>query len=487
MAPLFRALLWSLSGVIAVAAAVWFEPYIPAIVWWNVRPFLPAVMVATVIAVLGALTHRTAPLRRRAALFLGVRHAGLAIGALLILGWLVVGSYWEDRAYSTAIRVVNGEELPALAPRAPFVVGKAQAGPTLGDVTGDISEVSYLPDQNRFVTLVDRRGWLTGYEVAVTQVIDVEGAGHDSQTCRFSDAADARIGGWFGHNLGRLISKERFWVRFADRDAYAYCDGDAPIVVVPLKREVGLLVVSEQPAGVAVYNGATGTVQVVDQADGVPGPTYPISLAARQRTATHGLSGFADWWFSRSGWDASDDGANSDNDSEFTLARADGSEALYVTPLAPRGSASSVVAVSSVPARYRGPQLAPLTVYRLDPAWASPQAIVARIKADYSDFCCYNLDQVFEVIPTGGDDWGATIGSEQALRFRVTGNGQLEGPEATCIRAVTGEPIRCGARSVQQNAPVPAGDPRLLNNTELAQLQRAVADEVARRLRQQPG
>jgi hypothetical protein len=144
-----------------------------------------------------------------------------------------------------------------------------------------------------------------------------------------------------------------------------------------------------------------------------------------------------------------------------------------------------VVAVSTVPARHRGPQLAPLTVYRLDPTWVTPQTIVARITADYSDFCCYNLDQVFEVLPTGGDDWVATIGSEQALRFRVTGNGQLQGPDATCLRTVSGDPIRCGARAARQDTPRPAGDPRTLSNSDLADLQRRVADEVARRL--QPG
>jgi hypothetical protein len=146
-----------------------------------------------------------------------------------------------------------------------------------------------------------------------------------------------------------------------------------------------------------------------------------------------------------------------------------------------------VVAVSAVPARHPGPQLAPLTVYRLDPTWVSPQAIVARIRADYSDVCCNNLDQVFEVLPTGGDGWAATIGSEQVLRFRVTGNGQLQGPDATCLRTVTGDPIRCGARVVRQDAPPPPGDPRTMNNTDLADLQRRVADEVARRLQQQPG
>lgn len=478
-----RVLIQVVVAVAALVAAVWFGPYYSTVVWWEVRAFAP--VLAVVVLVLAAV--ELAGLSRSKVLPGAAMIVGTGLGALAVIGWFVVGSYWEDQDYASAVHVVDGEQLPELAPRAPFLVGRAQAAPTLGDVTGDIADVSYLPDLDRFSTLVERRGFLNGYEVAVTQAIAVEGIGHDAQKCRFDDAADARLGGWFGHNLGRLISEQRRWVRFTADDAYAYCDGTTPMVAVPLTRQVGLLVVTERPAGVAVYDGATGTVQIVEQPADLPGPTYPLSLAARQREATHGMSGFADWWFDRSGWNAADDGANADNDSEFDLARTDGSGPLYVTPLTPRGAASSVVAVSTVPARHPGPQLAPLTVYRLDPTWASPQAIVARIRADYSDACCYNLDQVFEVIPTGGDHWVATIGSEQVLRFRVTGNGRLDGPEATCLRTVTGEPIRCGARVAQQTAAPPPGDPTTLDNAQLADLQRRVAEEVARRLQAQPG
>ena len=481
-----RALLWLAAAVVALVAAAWFTPYYSTVLLWEVRAFAPVMALMAILAAAVAVSVMADAGRARTALAV-VLWAAAGLGALAVVGWFVVGSYWEDQEYSTATRIVDGEQLPELAPRAPFLVGRAQAGPTLGDVTGDIADVSYLPDLDRFSTLVERRGWLDGYEVAVTQTIAAEGIGRDAQKCRFGDRADARLGGWFGHDLGRLISEQQRGVRFSIEDAYAYCDGTTPMVVVPLQRQVGLFVVTERPAGDALYNGATGAVQVVEQPTGLPGPTYPRSLAARQREATRGMSGLADWWFDRSGWDAADDGANADNDSEFTLARTDGAGPQFVTPLTPRGAASSVVAVSTVPARNPGLQLAPLTVHRLDPTWNSPQAIVARIKADYADVCCYNLDQVFEVIPTGGDGWVATIGSEQALRFRVTGNGQLTGPEATCLRALTGEPIRCGGRAAQQTTAPPPGDPSTLNNAELADLQRRVAEEVTRRLQRQPG
>lgn len=69
------------------------------------------------------------------------------------------------------------------------------------------------------------------------------------------EQADARIGGWFTHNLGRKISDQKRRVRFEASDAYVTCSGGTPTVVVPLKRQTGILVVTERPAGVALYNG----------------------------------------------------------------------------------------------------------------------------------------------------------------------------------------------------------------------------------------
>jgi len=233
----------------------------------------------------------------------------------------------------------------------------------------------------------------------------------------------------------------------------------------------------------------------------VPGPTYPISLAARQRAGMVAVGGFADWWFDRSGWDASKDGANDGNNSEFTLRYRDGSASAYVTPLTPQGEASSVVAVSTVSTRQSGLGLAPLVVHRLDPTWSSPEAIVALIKADYKDICCYNDDQVFEVIPTGGSTWTATVGSDQNIQYRVEGRGQINGREATCLKTAADVLVRCAyaapgspeeqelkrmaeqkQRDQAAQAGGQAGDLTKLTGPQLAELNRRVGDEINRRL-----
>ncbi|PRH81054.1 hypothetical protein C6N75_00810 [Streptomyces solincola] len=515
--------------VLLVGAALWYASYATTILVWELRKLLPWLLAPLAGAGLAALPSLVRRLRTRGredrrpagplAAFLAC--VGAAVGLVLTVGWFVYGDYLQDRAYLDGLRVVS-EPVPELAARAPYLAGKAQAAPHLGDVTGEIADVTYLPDADRFATLVERRGWLAGYEIGLVQDVPLGGTSRTQQRCGFdTEAADARIGGWFGHNLGRKIAAERRWARFEAGDAYVVCTGPGgatPVVVVPLKRQTGLLVVTERPAGLALYDGRTGELTITDDTAAVPGPTYPLSLAARQREATAAVGSFADWWFERSGWDASEDGANEGNESEFTLRhRGDGGRQEYVTPLTPQGEASSVVAVSTVPTRHLGGGLAPLTVHRLDPTWSSPGAIVALIKTEYRDVCCYNDDAVFEVVPTGGSTWTATLGSAQNIRYRVEGRGQIAGREATCLKSADGALVRCAhaapgspeerelkrradAERAAQQPPRPpgtgdtgkggggntgrgdVGDLGDYTADELAELHRRVTEEVNRRL-----
>ncbi|MFC9585674.1 hypothetical protein ACFVJ8_22995 [Streptomyces yangpuensis] len=500
--------------LLVAGVVLWYASYYTTILVWELRKLLawfalPLLAVACCVAA-GLLARW---LRRRAG-HTGAGNAAVVLAWLgtvsavvLGVGWLVYGAYLQDRAYMATAQIVT-DPVPALSARSPYVVGEAQAAPHLGDVTGEIADITYLPDSDRFGTLVERRGWLAGYEVGLVQEVPLGGSGRSQVRCPFDlEKADARISGWFTHNLGRKISSVKRWVRFDAADAYVTCSDGTPVVVVPLKRQTGLFVVTERPAGVALYDGRTGKVTVTTDTTAVPGPSYPLSLAARQREGTAAVGGFSDWWFERSGWDASEDGANEGNESEFTLRYGDtsvgGAGSAYVTPLTPQGEASSVVAVSTVPTRHKGGGLAPMTVHRLDPAWSSPKALVALIKAEYRDVCCYNDDQVFEVVPTGGSTWTATVGSEQNIRFRVEGRGPVDGREATCLKAADGALIRCAyaapgspeeqelKRREQQKQQEEAakgsggatGDLTGLSDDQLAELQRRLGDEFLRRLK----
>ncbi|WP_047890965.1 hypothetical protein [Micromonospora sp. RV43] len=502
MNPRTKTLLTVGGVLLLLAACVGLAPYYSTILWWEVRPILPvllaiAVFVAITVgfALVGGAMSKGASDRTA----IGMAVLGCFIGAAGALLWIAHTQYDQDRTLIATMKV-TGEPVPTLAGRAPYQVGQAQARPNLGDSTGDIADTTYVPGQDRYATLVARRGWLSGYEVALTQQIPLQGRGEADKKCAFDrNRADARISGNFSHNLGRKIAQQQRWVRFSDQDAYAYCDGDTPIVVVPLKRQVGILVVTEKPAGVALYNGKTGAVTITTNTSKVPGPSYPLSLAAQQRKATAGSGSFPDWVFNRAGWETPDDDTNSGNDSEFTLDA--GGQPTYVTPLTGRGSATAISVVTTVPARHSGLGLAPLTVHKLNPVWVSPGAILDKIKADYQDIPNWQTFRVYEVIPTGGDSWVATLGTGQNILYRATGTGNLKGDKATCLLRADGSIYRCGtAAAVGGNGvgsqygptgtpgapgstgPAPSGDLRGMSNEEFAELQRRIAAESACRI-----
>ena len=502
-----RKWIWFAALIVLIGLIVLLDPYYTTIFVWQLRkalPFFGAVLVTAVatIAFLAAGEWLNKKIMGRLALL------GFLIGAVGGIWWWVHTNYSQDRSY-LATTTVDSSPVPKLSPRAPYQVGVAQARPNLGDTAGDIADTTYLPGQDRYATLVTRRGSLTGYEVALTQQIPLQGRGALDYKCAFDEYdATARVGGWFGHNLGRLISQQRRWVRFQESDVYAYCDGTVPTVVVPLKRQVGTWVVTEKPAGVALYHGQTGKLTFTTDTAGIPGPSYPLSLAAQQRAATTAIGSFGDWVFDRAGWETPDDDVNSGNDTEFTLDA--GGRPVYITPLTRRGSATSISVVSEVPARHSGLDLAPMTVHRLDPTWVSPKAIVDRIRADYQDLPNWQTINVYEVIPTGDNSWVATLGTGQNILYRASGTGNLKGDKPTCLLRADGTEIRCGSYAnvggngpgIQYGpagpspapgggpspqpatgaSPIPSGDLRTLTDAQLAELQRRVAEESACRL-----
>lgn len=486
---------WGGFAVFAVAVAVvaalflWLAPYYSTILWWNVRAnmfwWLPILALLLVAGLALWWADRSDQLWLPWTL--------IPLGILVVLGWLFFHPYAQERSYLSSVNVTSAP-LRQLDQRAPFQVASAQAKSNLGDVPGDIFDTSYLPEEDAFATLVEKRGWLTGYDVALSQKIPLTGRG-SGMICRFTDVADARLSGWWSHNLGRKIAERQRWLRFDNDDAYAFCDGSTPKVVVPLKELTGWLVASERPAGVAIYDGHTGQVTISATAK-VPGPAYPLSLARHQREATQAIGSFWDWWFQVSGWELDEETANSGNNSEFVLPVSGRAGGVYVTPLTGRGSATAISALASVPSAARGGTLAPLTVFHLKPSWVSDAAIIQRIKGDYQDLPNWQNLVIFEVAPLSGNRWVATIGNSQNVLYRVQGAGNLQGAQATCLYRADNSQIRCGSLADRNGSGVgtqygsgsaggaPPGDLSTLSDSQLADLNDRLDKEIGRRLRQ---
>lgn len=488
-----RAVIWTLLTAAAVALLVWIAPYYTTLLWWELRKSLFwLIPVVALLVVLGVLVVGSEEIP---ALYPLAWLVGL-VGSAALLFYLFVGhSYLQDQAYARPARVTT-DPVPALGQRAPYPVALAQARPNLGDTAGDIANTSYIPQTERFGTLVLARGWLAGYQSVLQQTIPLSGRGTGSR-CQFDPRAGARVGGWWTHNLGRHIAGQARWLRFSDDDAYGFCDGDIPKVVVPLKRQDGLFLVTERPAGVAVYDGRTDQVTVAPTAAGLPGPSYPISLARTQRTATHALGGVWDYVFGRVGWETTDDAedVNAGNTSEFVLPTKAPGTGLYVSQLVGRGSATGISAISTLDATQTSGQLAPLVVHRLDPIWVSTSAIAQRIQADYQDIPNWQNLKILEIAPVDGGNWVATIGNDQNILYRVTGTGTLQGDSPTCLYRGDGSRIRCGTLADQggsgigvqygpsrPSASTDPGDLASLSNEQLVDLMNRAQQEMARRL-----
>jgi hypothetical protein len=433
-------------AVVVFGVCLAVAPYYTTQIWWGVRESLFVVIPLLVVAVLAFAAASAADNGNRAG-------AGgfslLAVVAFLgACGFWVLHSYAQESTYVASVKVVN-DPVPALAYRPPFNVAEAQARPDLGDINGDTGTTTYLPDRKEFTTPVNWRGSFTGYETLLEQHVSDTGR-NTHQTCEFSrGVADRRFGGLFSHSLGRLINSQARFVNWDDGDVYAYCDPQGtPQVVVPLKAQSGLFVVTEHPAGVAVYNGRTGDLSIVTdpaQIAKIPGPTYPLSIAAAQRESTGAIHGLSDWWWNRAGWELPDDihDINSGNVSDYVLGTADKGQPLYVSLLTGRGSASAISAISTVDARQTGDGLAPVVVHHTNPSWLAPASVLDRVHANFGDvFMAQPQARVFELAPLDGNRWVATIGLPQNLLYRVTGVGDLS--TDACLVKLTGEQLRCG-------------------------------------------
>lgn len=427
-------------GLVAMAVA----PYYFTQFWWVFRSawfwIIPVIVVAGCALFAGAMWEDD----RTVSVGAWILTAGLAVGTIAF--W-VSHSYLEDSYYAGSVRI-STDPAPDLAYRAPYNISEQQARPDLGEVTGNPTTPMYLPDLGNFTTLVEQIGWSTGYRTLLTQTISDTGR-NDHIMCDFGPAADRRFGGIFGHSLGRLINEQQRFVNWDTDDAYGYCQTpNHPMVVVPLIEQDGWLVVTNKPAGLAVYDGVTGHLDILTdprQIAAVPGPTYPLSLASRQRESLGAIHGFSDWFWGRAGWKSPDDAdaINSSNVNEFVLGTPDKHAPQYVNMLTSQGGATAISVITTVDARLAGLDLSPLVVHHTNPVWLSTGTIENQIHVDFGDvFAVNRRSEISELAPLNGHEWVATIGLPQAMQYRVKGVGDVTTP--ACLYNLDNQLIRCG-------------------------------------------
>lgn len=365
--------------------------------------------------------------------------AGIAF--VVALGSTAAASYVTDRAYLKSVRVEGDAGSLSFEERAPWDVADQVSSRNLGATTGNQREPkTYLATEGVWTASVERRGFATGYEAVQVMRIPLKGAvsAKDVSFCKFNDKADRKLSGiWPNNSLDALIARRTgLTVTWDKDDAYAICDGDTPRIVVPLTKTVGFPYPHKAYGGTAVYDGRSGELTVTDDPK-VPGPSYPMSLMARQRSALRSTGSWWDMVFDRAGWRTTmgdEDDPNGANRSEITLATT-GGKGEYVTPLTMPGSSNSIVALAtgaSTPTVKAG-GLNALTVGKYSTPRQANSAVAQSITGDILEGYKATGLKVFEVTPAKDGTWTASIGKAQTVLYRATiardGTIRLDGDE----------------------------------------------------------
>lgn len=206
-------------------------------------------------------------------------------------------------------------------------------------------------------------------------VVSWDGVSPNPHTCRFTGehTLNQAFGGKWGQNLHDTLAADFPGLFYETGDIWGFCKttevptkvGDKmeaqkvearqPVIVIPVwqedahaqrtkRRAAGVLVITGSPSGNPVIE-HRATVLSGD----LPGPAYPLSLAAKQRDMTSWLAGRKQKNSFNFGFEAAGGASQGNNDSEYLLS--DGDRLYWVTPLRPRSTDSrQAVAYSVIPA-----------------------------------------------------------------------------------------------------------------------------------------
>lgn len=477
------------AGIAVGAVALWLLHVITGgrlgneillLIYSNWLWFLVAVVVA-----LGALALAS----------LGFEGSAVILGIVGVIGLIALpmfSNYQADLARYAHVEVSKAPSLTYLE-RAAFPVAEAQVT-TAVTVTGQVDPTTYIGGKD-FTTLVKLKGGWASYGQVVVQSISLTGQA-SSRTCAFSPRANLAMDNVGINDLEAEIIWRKPGVMIDPSDAYAYCDGERPVVVVPLKYLVGTWPsMIEASAGVAVYDGITGQLEVREhvKAGEIPGPVYPMSLSRQAYDSTKSMGSFPQWLFDAIGFSdtASDAGdPNAENVGDFHLVRADGSGSDFVTPLTKQGVSTAISGIGAVAANEASAgKVNKYVIHELPKVRPSNSSLAVRIKDTFgTDVPWQNGSRIFEISPVSQEEWVGSIGLKQSVSFRVRAflDGRL------CLEGPGGAQIKCvGADGVVEQPPAPPAPPAepqkttglgKMSKSELLSLWDALRREIEKRM-----
>ena len=379
-------------------------------------PYLAIVAVAAVIIV--PLLFRGTGL----SFILGGAATVLAIGSLILVGQ--VRDWQVNNTYASLAEEISDEQ-PDFGERVPWEVADHSANSAMSGINADRLETVYLPYADTYTTAAEERGTMGfyGYEAVIQQSFESSGGVSENQQCSFSDDADRRLGAPLTTNLERLILAEDRFALIDSGDAWAYCDDDGvPHIVVPLTKYEGAFAPVHVPAGVAVYSGDSGEVELHENAEAADfdGPVVGLSYADRLVSAMpyYGNSGgFSGWWEVKF---ESSTGFDIRSMANLQLPFAD-DDTAHVTGLTRVSSATSVERLLTIQSNtVTAGEHPEVDMWLLDPVRESHTVIEQDIRSNYENLGWASGLEVQEISPGPEGGWVASIGQRTNVVYRVT-------------------------------------------------------------------
>ena len=168
-------------------------------------------------------------------------------------------------------------------------------------------------------------------------------------TCRFTGqyAIDRSLDGQNMADMSDYLAQEYPGLRWSLSDAWGYCDGSEPIVVIPMTKIIPWMSRTvNTPAGIIIVTGDNGKTHLTYQPDvkpgELPGRAYPTSLVDTQLTESQWAAGRGSMNNGGFGYEPTNSAAQQGHASDYLLRDTATGRLELVTPLTLRNSSSQL-------------------------------------------------------------------------------------------------------------------------------------------------
>lgn len=248
----------------------------------------------------------------------------------------------------------------------------------------------------------------TGKEQPMVGIAEWSGVGQP-KVCKFEGqyAMKRAWGGERRNSMGNYIAEKFPQFKLSLRDVWGYCDGDEPIVVVPVTKQVHWMDRTvDTAAGIITIRGNSGEEAKFEHFASVepgsyPGPVYPMSLVEVQRDQAKWIAGRKNADRFGFGYDPGSSPDQQGNVSEYLLRDKATGRLVYVTPLTLRSSGANVFVAYAITYadEVRSGSLNELSLYVLEDGDPRRNVNIDTLAADAKTWMS---DSAGNFVPNGG-------------------------------------------------------------------------------------